>query len=243
MPDTSVAPPKSGARFTVQTACPLDCPDACSLAVTVERGATLQYGTGSGTTGVIGHYQQVPGLAWNTLNHRVDGTLDLAVGRLVHPGIISGTGLVTARRFLWPGISLAGDHPFTGVLFNGTGVAYGESDYPAALSKARAVINQGSFICYAPTNTTVTLAADLYSRNYGNDVNFHTMPGGLVVVSGVYSWSDNSSMTAPAARRRDASRSASAGRVRSGVKRAEVRSYSTASSTRVTSSPGCLGVT
>ena len=38
MADTSVAPPKSGARFTVQTACPLDCPDACSLSVTVDRG-------------------------------------------------------------------------------------------------------------------------------------------------------------------------------------------------------------
>ena len=38
MEDTSVAPPKSGARFTAQTACPLDCPDACSLAVTIDRG-------------------------------------------------------------------------------------------------------------------------------------------------------------------------------------------------------------
>jgi len=38
MEDTSVAPPKSGVRFTAQTACPLDCPDACSLAVTIDRG-------------------------------------------------------------------------------------------------------------------------------------------------------------------------------------------------------------
>jgi anaerobic selenocysteine-containing dehydrogenase len=35
-PDTR--PPKSWGHSTVQTACPLDCPDACSLAVTVEEG-------------------------------------------------------------------------------------------------------------------------------------------------------------------------------------------------------------
>ncbi len=33
-----VAPPGSWGRSTVHTACPLDCPDACSLAVTVEGG-------------------------------------------------------------------------------------------------------------------------------------------------------------------------------------------------------------
>ncbi|HUF46379.1 MAG TPA: molybdopterin-dependent oxidoreductase [Vicinamibacterales bacterium] len=33
-----VQPPKSWGRSTVATACPLDCPDSCSLDVTVERG-------------------------------------------------------------------------------------------------------------------------------------------------------------------------------------------------------------
>ena len=29
-------------RSTVDTVCPLDCPDACSLAVTVEKGKVLR---------------------------------------------------------------------------------------------------------------------------------------------------------------------------------------------------------
>lgn len=38
MAETDVRPPASWGRSTVQTACPLDCPDSCSLAVTVEGG-------------------------------------------------------------------------------------------------------------------------------------------------------------------------------------------------------------
>jgi anaerobic selenocysteine-containing dehydrogenase len=38
MADPDVRPPESWGRSTVHTACPLDCPDACSLAVTVEGG-------------------------------------------------------------------------------------------------------------------------------------------------------------------------------------------------------------
>jgi len=33
-----IKPPTSWGRTTVDTACPLDCPDSCSLAVSVERG-------------------------------------------------------------------------------------------------------------------------------------------------------------------------------------------------------------
>lgn len=41
-----MSPPKSWGRSVVATACPLDCPDSCSLAVTVERGR-VQAITGS----------------------------------------------------------------------------------------------------------------------------------------------------------------------------------------------------
>lgn len=37
-PKTDIAPPDSWGRSTVHTACPLDCPDCCSLAVSVEGG-------------------------------------------------------------------------------------------------------------------------------------------------------------------------------------------------------------
>ena len=39
------SPPRSWGRSTVQTACPLDCPDCCSLAVTVERGTRRRRST------------------------------------------------------------------------------------------------------------------------------------------------------------------------------------------------------
>jgi len=35
---SDIKPPRSWGRSTVETACPLDCPDSCSLAVSVERG-------------------------------------------------------------------------------------------------------------------------------------------------------------------------------------------------------------
>jgi anaerobic selenocysteine-containing dehydrogenase len=38
MADPAIRPPESWGRSTVHTACPLDCPDCCSLAVSVERG-------------------------------------------------------------------------------------------------------------------------------------------------------------------------------------------------------------
>ncbi|MEZ5315878.1 MAG: molybdopterin-dependent oxidoreductase [Vicinamibacterales bacterium] len=38
MADPKIAPPKSWGRTTVETACPLDCPDSCSLTVSIERG-------------------------------------------------------------------------------------------------------------------------------------------------------------------------------------------------------------
>ncbi len=42
MAESTVAPPRSWGRSTVATACTLDCPDSCSLDVTVERGKILK---------------------------------------------------------------------------------------------------------------------------------------------------------------------------------------------------------
>lgn len=42
MAETDVRPPASWGHSTVHTACPLDCPDCCSLAVTVEGGRILK---------------------------------------------------------------------------------------------------------------------------------------------------------------------------------------------------------
>lgn len=167
-------------------------------AVIVQRGATLQYGSGTGGDGVIAHVTQAPEVSLNTLNHQIDGTLDLAVHQQVNLGVISGSGLVKQRRSTWPGIELPGTHPFSGTLYVGTGADYGSLHYLTAMPHVRKVVNQGSFIHNAPDREVVTDAADIYSQYYGNDINFHTWGSGVVRMSGVYSWSDNGSDTDPA---------------------------------------------
>ena len=42
MPRPSAVSPSRGGRAVIQTACPLDCPDSCSLAVTVESGRVVE---------------------------------------------------------------------------------------------------------------------------------------------------------------------------------------------------------
>lgn len=159
-------------------------------AITVEHGTTLQYGTGGGT-GLIGHFPyDTPGYRLNQLNVRVDGTLRLSLTRTFNIGTISGSGLVTQPRNMWGTLDLAGAHPFSGVIDNGTGMAVGRPEYPVSLPNARAILNQGSWIIDTPLYQTIVLRQDFYQREYGSDVNVHTRPGSKVVLTGQYSYSD-----------------------------------------------------
>lgn len=166
-------------------------------AVVVEKGATLQLGAGGTATGAIVHALPAPGVTFNALNHRVDGTLDVAVQRRIHLGVMSGSGLIMQRRHTWPGIDLGGNHPFSGVLYIGTGVDFGSNQFLTSMPNVKKIVNLGSAIHGAPDNATVTDGADVYSRVYGNDINFHTWGSGVVRMTGVYSWSDNGSDTDP----------------------------------------------
>ncbi|MFJ4784927.1 autotransporter [Streptomyces sp. NPDC088794] len=166
-------------------------------AITVQRGATLQYGTGGGT-GLIGHFPyDTPGYQLNQLNVRVDGTLRLSLTRTFNIGTISGSGLVTQPRNMWGTLDLAGTHPFSGVIDNGTGMAVGRPEYPVALPDTRAILNQGSWIIDTPLYRTITLRQNFYQRAYGSDVNVHTRPGSKVVLTGQYSYSDRGGDTNP----------------------------------------------
>src|SRR5262249_28864017 len=42
MDDVRTTPPRSWGHSTIATACPLDCPDCCSLSVTVESGKVVK---------------------------------------------------------------------------------------------------------------------------------------------------------------------------------------------------------
>ncbi|WP_052432954.1 autotransporter [Streptacidiphilus carbonis] len=170
-------------------------PDA--PAITVDRGTTLQYGTG-GSTGLIGSFPyNTPGYQQNQDNIRVDGTLRLSLTRAFNLGIISGSGLVAQPRNMWGTLQIAGTNPFSGVVYNGTGTAFGATDYPAALPDASTIVNQGSWIIDTPLGQTVTQRQVFYNQAYGSDVNVHSRPGSKVVLTGYYSWSDSGSDTAP----------------------------------------------
>jgi hypothetical protein len=166
-------------------------------AVIVDPGATLQYGTG-GTTGLIGHFPyDTPGFRLNQNNIQVDGTLRLSLTTGFNLGTISGSGLVTQPRFLWGTLELAGTHPFTGVIDNGTQMAAGRPEFPVALPNARAILNQGTWTVDTPLGQTVTLNQDFYQREYGSDINVQSRPGSRVVLGGTYSYSDTGGDTDP----------------------------------------------
>jgi autotransporter-associated beta strand protein len=166
-------------------------------AVTVERGATLQYGNG-GTTGLIGHFPyDTPGFRLNQDNIRVDGTLRLSLKSAYNLGTISGSGLITQPRFLWGTWDLSGTHSFSGVIDNGTQANAGRPEYATSLPRVRKILNQGTWTVDTPLGRTVTMGMDFYQREYGSDINVQSRPGGKVVLTGQYSWSDRGGDTDP----------------------------------------------
>ncbi|MEV0170253.1 autotransporter-associated beta strand repeat-containing protein [Streptomyces sp. NPDC050803] len=166
-------------------------------AVTVERGATLQYGDG-GTTGLIGHFPyDTPAFRLNQDNIRVDGTLRLSLKSAYNLGTISGSGLITQPRFLWGTWDLSGVHSFSGTIDNGTQVNAGRPEYATSLPQVRKVLNQGTWTVDTPLGQTVTMGMDFYQREYGSDINIQSRPGSKVVLTGQYSWSDQGGDTDP----------------------------------------------
>lgn len=171
--------------------------DADPPAVTVERGATLQYGNG-GTAGLIGHFPyNTPAFRLNQNNIRVDGTLRLSLRSAYNLGTISGSGLITQPRFLWGTWDLSGAHSFSGVIDNGTQVNAGSPEFATSLPNVRKILNQGTYTVDTPLGQTVTMRMDFYQREYGSDINVQSRPGSKVVLTGQYSWSDQGGDTDP----------------------------------------------
>ena len=88
----SVAPSRFWGRSTVQTACPLDCPDSCSLSVTVERGKVIRI---DGST----HAPSTAGYICGKVR-RFDKRL-YGEDRLLYPAVRKGQK-VLARRNMGP---------------------------------------------------------------------------------------------------------------------------------------------
>ncbi|MDO0910714.1 autotransporter [Streptomyces sp. DT2A-34] len=171
--------------------------DADPPAITVERGATLQYGNG-GTTGLVGHFPyNTPAFRLNQDNIRVDGTLRLSLKSAYNLGTISGSGLITQPRFLWGTWDLSGTHSFSGVIDNGTQVNAGRPEFATSLPNVRKILNQGTYTVDTPLGQTVTMGMDFYQREYGSDINVQSRPGSKVVLTGQYSWSGQGGDTNP----------------------------------------------
>ncbi|MFF7049866.1 autotransporter [Streptomyces griseorubiginosus] len=165
-------------------------------AVTVERGATLQYGDG-GTTGLIGHFPYgTPAFRLNQDNIRVDGTLRLSLRSAYNLGTVSGSGLITQPRFLWGTWDLTSG-PFAGVIDNGTQTNAGRPEYATSLPNVRKVLNQGTWTVDTPLGETVTQRMDFYQREYGSDINVQSRPGSKVILTGQYSWANRGGDTNP----------------------------------------------
>ena len=81
MADTDVRPPASWGRSTVHTACPLDCPDCCTLEVTVEKGRAVKIDGGHENPTTRGY-----------ICGKVRGFVDRVYGedRLLYPAIRKG---------------------------------------------------------------------------------------------------------------------------------------------------------
>ncbi|WP_217213411.1 autotransporter [Streptomyces sp. AC550_RSS872] len=166
-------------------------------AITVERGATLQYGNG-GKTGLIGHFPyNTPAFRLNQDNIRVDGTLRLSMTSAYNLGTISGSGLITQQRFLWGNWPLSGTHSFSGVIDNGTQLHAGAPEFATSLPNVRKVLNQGTWTVDTPLGQTVTQRMDFYQREYGSDINVQSRPGSKVILTGQYSWSNQGGDTNP----------------------------------------------
>ena len=67
----------------------------------------------------------------------------------------------------------------------------------ASLTSAKAVLNEGSWLVWSPPGSVVTVPQTIYEAAYGNDINFHAIGPSTIVMSGVYSHTDNSPHNQP----------------------------------------------
>src|SRR5437773_11818910 len=88
-----IEPVLGGPASVVETACPLDCPDACSLAVTVQRGKVLK---------IDGSHKNPVTDGYICAKVRKFGERVYGPDRLLHPAVRSGAkGQGQFRRVGW----------------------------------------------------------------------------------------------------------------------------------------------
>jgi len=173
--------------------------------LTIDAGVTLQIGTNTGAdsspniiaTSDSRNDASVVNGEVNLNNILNNGTIVISSAQFVLFGEISGSGHVVQAVDVWGGNSMRGVSPFAGVLSLAAGQDFGSNHVAASVPDAKAILNEGSWLVWSPPGGVVTVTQNIYEAAYGNDINFHAIGSSTIVMSGVYSHTDNSPHNSP----------------------------------------------
>jgi autotransporter-associated beta strand protein len=151
-------------------------------AVTIDSGVTLQWGTSS----VAGSIEDASGNGANLDNILDNGLLNLNDSNTI--GVVSGTGslqITIGAPYMYGTSTLSG----AVVIENNETLYLGTDHLAGAIPDAKVVFDNGTFILNAPYTQSSTITQNIYENHFGNDININPN-GGLVTLTGVYSYSD-----------------------------------------------------
>jgi hypothetical protein len=173
--------------------------------LTVNPGVTLQIGTNSAAdnhpnilaTSDSKNLASVINNEINLNNILNNGTIVLKSAHFILLGQIAGSGHVLQPPDVWGGNSMGGVNNFEGVLSLSAGHDFGTNHVAASVPKAKAILNEGSFLVWSPPGSTVKISQTIYEASFGGDINFHPIGNSTIVMSGIYSHTDNSPHNSP----------------------------------------------
>jgi len=172
-------------------------------ALIIDPGVDVQLGTNTnlqsgGGTVTLGNVTNPNSSGMNLDNIEDNGTLTYqgsnSFASTQIDGQISGSGAVVIQAGI---LQLYNANTFSGPLLienNMTGIL-GSDHIIGSVPDASAIFNNGTFIIDTPYNTpaneTMTITQNIYENHFGNDINIDGF-GGLVVLAGVNTYTDNS---------------------------------------------------
>ena len=169
-------------------------------AVTIDPGATLRFGTNSAAdqtpnflaTSDSRNAASLVNGEINLNNIRNNGAIEINSANFVLLGQVSGTGSINQLAGVWGGHSMRGTNTTSGVLALAAGHDFGSNHVMATIPNVPAVVNEGSWLVWCPPERVLTVSQNVYEAAYGGDINFHAIGTGRIVMTGVYSHTDNS---------------------------------------------------
>jgi hypothetical protein len=169
-------------------------------ALTINPGVTLQIGSNTSAdntpnfivTSDSKNLASVVNGEVNLDNILNNGAIVLNSAQFILLGEISGSGSISQLPNVWGGNSMGGVNPFSGVLALSAGQDFGTNHVSPSIPNAKAVVNEGSWLVWSPPNNVVTVTQNIYEASFGGDINFHPIGNSRIIMSGVYSHTDNS---------------------------------------------------